>query len=557
MVPFMRANGNRPFFSIVTICRENLSGLRRCVRNIRQQSFDSYEHLVVDSASKDGTAEYLRTQCDDKLSFISEPDDGIYHAINKGISGANGVVVLLLHSDDLLSHGALKRVHDCFAKNNVDAVYGDALYFGKDGRFLQYKPARFYGEEVVLRGMPAAHEAMFIRRSLYEKIGFYDETYRSASDYKLVSHMHLDEVKVAKTYRVELYKLVGGVSFGSDIDRSENFRLLKEHVPAISENLAPKLGSLKNFRTASAVDLCSIYDSISTLNAPSWFFKAISKTLIKILLGDAAEADPDPIRQAPDVFQLRSDKERLLFTIAGLKGVAGGAEKVLVTLVNELKQTTDAEIIVSTAEGRAGFPHYTMDPSIVFIDIYEKPYDELLAANLDLRTELDEIVNRLPEEILFVVSECGKCREHFQSWRQFVKSCRSTSESTAGEIRETLRNEIAVWVRKYGTRVSRWRKLISYYGVASVVAFMISTSTQLFVAIGKTPAKLIISNHGNPIRDYLYQDDWDNSMLDRAIRLFALYSAKNSQWLDDEFLEFIPEPADCNTNAILAVGLDF
>ena len=72
---------------------------------------------------------------------------------------------------------------------------------------------------------------------------------------------------------------------------------------------------------------------------------------------------------------------------------------------------------------------------------------------------------------------------------------------------------------------------------------MISASTQVFIAARKTRTKVIVTNHGNPIRDYLYQDDWDNSILDRALRFFTIMAAEKVHWLQKEFLEHIPVQA--------------
>jgi putative colanic acid biosynthesis glycosyltransferase len=166
-----------PLFSIVTITRNNLAGLRRTEESLAAQSFRDFEWIVIDGDSTDGTKDRL------PQGAVSEPDNGIYDAMNKGIDRATGEYILFLNAGDTLSDpDILATVAKTVAAENPDFIYGDAL---ETGGF--YKKARHH--QKIDMGMFTHHQAMLYRR---QKIGFlkYDASYKIAGDYAF-SHAFL------------------------------------------------------------------------------------------------------------------------------------------------------------------------------------------------------------------------------------------------------------------------------------------------------------------------------------------------------------------------------
>ena len=162
-----------PLFSIVTVTKDNLPGLRVTAASIAAQSFRDFEWLVIDGASADGTADVLATL---HCRFVSEPDSGIYHAMNKGLALATGRYLLFLNAGDALADAdILATIARVAAWHDPDFIYGDALETSG-----LYKKARSHKR--LLLGMFTHHQAMFYRR---EKIGTlrYDDSYRIAADY--------------------------------------------------------------------------------------------------------------------------------------------------------------------------------------------------------------------------------------------------------------------------------------------------------------------------------------------------------------------------------------
>lgn len=173
---------NAPLFSLITITRDNLPGLRDTWASVEAQDCAEWEWLVVDGASADGTREWLaaRPQAD----WVSEPDAGIYDAMNKGIARAGGDYLIFLNAGDALAgSGVLSGLGAAIAGAGApDLVYGDSLE-GADGRAF-YKRARGHG--AVARGMFTHHQAMAYRRAALGGLR-YDTRYALAADYDLTA----------------------------------------------------------------------------------------------------------------------------------------------------------------------------------------------------------------------------------------------------------------------------------------------------------------------------------------------------------------------------------
>ena len=161
----------------------------RFVRALNQ-TYNDYELIVVDGGSKDDTVEILRHYepiFNGRMKWISEPDQGIYDAMNKGIAMATGDVVGILNSDDFYtSYGILRKVANALQDENIDAVYGDVHYvhdndLGKCVRYYSSKPFR----RVWMRfGFMPAHPSFYCRREVYEKYGTFDLSYKVAADFE-------------------------------------------------------------------------------------------------------------------------------------------------------------------------------------------------------------------------------------------------------------------------------------------------------------------------------------------------------------------------------------
>lgn len=183
----MSINVTNPMFSIITVCMNDKEGLIRTRQSIRSQTDLNYEWLVIDGASKDGTREFLGQLPSGECQWISEPDKGLYDAMNKGIEKATGQYLLFLNSgDEFASPDVLQEVCDTFHRNLLpDFVYGDSLERRPNGDLI-YKSARHHKH--IWYGMFTHHQSMFYKKNALGSIRYRND-YPIAADYALTSEM--------------------------------------------------------------------------------------------------------------------------------------------------------------------------------------------------------------------------------------------------------------------------------------------------------------------------------------------------------------------------------
>ncbi|MEA3214018.1 MAG: hypothetical protein QOJ19_174, partial [Acidimicrobiia bacterium] len=175
-----------PLFSIVTITYENLQGLEETVESVRCQSFRSFEQVVVDGGSTDGTALWLERNFDG--TWVSEPDGGRYDAMNKGAKMCNGHYLWFLHAGDRLGDfSVLDRVSAAIEKNQPEWLYGLARVIKPDGSLqgtLGFVPFSMFNFALLGRALP--HQAMAFRREFFHTLGGYDMRVKVAADQLLM-----------------------------------------------------------------------------------------------------------------------------------------------------------------------------------------------------------------------------------------------------------------------------------------------------------------------------------------------------------------------------------
>lgn len=178
-----------PFFSIITCTYNSETHLPGAIASLRSSNIDDYEHIFVDGASTDGTLEVIRQHLRPQDRVHSEPDQGIYDALNKGLDLARGDVIGLLHSDDrFASDRVLERVQDAFRDPSVDAVYGDLHYVsaGSPARLIRAWKSAPFEPALLRRGWMPPHPTLFIRRKRLDAVGRYDIGMRIAADYDFI-----------------------------------------------------------------------------------------------------------------------------------------------------------------------------------------------------------------------------------------------------------------------------------------------------------------------------------------------------------------------------------
>jgi len=174
--------------SIITVCFNSSQTISDCLKSVISQSHKNIEHIIIDGGSNDNTIDLVR-QFPHVSRIISEPDNGIYDAMNKGIKLATGDIVGILNSDDFYaSEGVLAKVSSGFENSNAMALYGDLQYVDKvqTKKIIRHWKSGYFSSQKFFYGWMPPHPAFFVRRELYEKYGSFDTGFKSSADYELM-----------------------------------------------------------------------------------------------------------------------------------------------------------------------------------------------------------------------------------------------------------------------------------------------------------------------------------------------------------------------------------
>jgi glycosyltransferase len=174
--------------SIITATFNAETTLCDCIQSVSEQSVD-VEHIIIDGASTDGTLKTVEHYSNSLAKVVSEPDEGIYDAMNKGLKLATGDVIGILNADDFYaSSDVLKKVANAFSEPDVDACYGDLVYVdSKDtNKVTRYWHSGNFNLRKFYLGWMPPHPTFFVRRSVYEKQGLFNLNLGSAADYEIM-----------------------------------------------------------------------------------------------------------------------------------------------------------------------------------------------------------------------------------------------------------------------------------------------------------------------------------------------------------------------------------
>ncbi|KAF0185756.1 MAG: hypothetical protein FD164_17 [Nitrospirae bacterium] len=178
--------------SVITVCFNSEQTIKSTLRSVATQTWGEREHIVVDGASTDCTLAILHEHLSQLTQVISEPDIGIYDAMNKGLNVATGDIIGFLNADDVYAHqNVLAAVAEVMKRERLDALFGDVEFFRQEDpakTVRRYSSSHFSPEQIAWGWMPA-HPALFLRRSVYERFGVFQPDYRIAGDFELVARI--------------------------------------------------------------------------------------------------------------------------------------------------------------------------------------------------------------------------------------------------------------------------------------------------------------------------------------------------------------------------------
>lgn len=226
--------------SIITVCLNSEITIEETIQSVLSQDYPDIEYIIVDGKSTDRTLEIINKYSDKISKIISEKDNGMYEAINKGIKMAAGEIIGLLHADDLFaSRYVVSKIANEFQTKKIDCLYGDLVYVERKNlqKIFRNWKSKSYRDNLFLKGWMPPHPTFYVRKNILEKFGYYNTRLKFSADYELMLRL-IYKNKVVSSYLAEVMVKMreGGKS---------NFSLSNRIKANLEDRLAWKINGLK------------------------------------------------------------------------------------------------------------------------------------------------------------------------------------------------------------------------------------------------------------------------------------------------------------------------
>lgn len=223
--------------SIITVVYNNASVIKNAIDSVLNQTYDNIEYIIIDGKSTDGTVDVISSYGSKIAKYISEPDKGIYDAMNKGLKLATGDVVGILNSDDMyMGVDVIEKVVTIFETYAVESMFADLVYVqpGNLEKVVRYYDSSYFSPTKFAYGWMPAHPTFFVKREVYEKYGYFKTDYKIAADYELLARF-LGQYAISYFYlQLPIVKMrTGGVS---TTNLKSNIVINQEILRACAEN---------------------------------------------------------------------------------------------------------------------------------------------------------------------------------------------------------------------------------------------------------------------------------------------------------------------------------
>lgn len=234
--------------SVITIVYNARDTIKKCIESVISQNYSNIEYIVIDGGSVDGSLQIIDQYKSHIKVLVSEPDQGIYDAMNKGIRLSTGEIVGMLNADDFfVDQEVISAVAQAFSNSDAGIVYGNLDYINAAGKIIRKWESHTCGKNSFQWGFMPPHPTFYCKRNLFEKYGFYSLEYGSAADYEFMARlMHKWQVGSLHLNKVMVKMQVGGVSNSNLTNRvkawSFDLKAMRENnffLPALTILLKP------------------------------------------------------------------------------------------------------------------------------------------------------------------------------------------------------------------------------------------------------------------------------------------------------------------------------
>nr|WP_294784668.1 glycosyltransferase family 2 protein [uncultured Flavobacterium sp.] len=231
--------------TIITVCYNRKNTIEKAIKSVLEQNYNNIEYIIIDGNSKDGTKEIIESYKDKISQYISEPDKGMYDAINKGLKLATGDVIGLMHSDDeFFDRKAISRIVARFQnEENIEGVYGDGVYVSndEDERLIRDRIGGVFNIKKVKEGWLPLHPTVYLKKTVIEKHGLYNLDFKIASDTEfLLRYLYKYRINMSYIDSYIVKMRMGGMS--TSFKRAfevlkEDYKIYKYHNLAAMETV--------------------------------------------------------------------------------------------------------------------------------------------------------------------------------------------------------------------------------------------------------------------------------------------------------------------------------
>ncbi|MGB2865174.1 MAG: glycosyltransferase family 2 protein [Sedimentisphaerales bacterium] len=200
--------------SIITVCLQSADTIEDTIKTVLSQNYKDIEYIVVDGGSTDGTLDIINRYKNKIAKVISEPDNGIYNAMNKGLRSSTGDILATLNGDDVYAEQTtVSRMVEFIQHNSLDAAYGDLIYVDRknSNRVRRFWKAGQYKRKAFYYGWVVPHPTFFCRKEIYEKFGYFNDTLQIAADFELMLRLiEKNQIKIGYLPKVIVKMRTGG-----------------------------------------------------------------------------------------------------------------------------------------------------------------------------------------------------------------------------------------------------------------------------------------------------------------------------------------------------------
>jgi glycosyltransferase involved in cell wall biosynthesis len=214
--------------SIITVCYNSAATIEKTILSVSRQTYKSIEYIIVDGNSKDNTLALIKKHEDKISKWISEPDKGLYDAMNKGIAMASGDLIGILNSDDTFnSDMVVEHIASFHLQNTIDASIGNIVQHEENGKIIRLYSSKYWNPEKLRIGFMPPHPSIFFKRELFNKYGNYDMGFKIGADYELITRFFLKNNITWKYSGITTTAmLIGGLSSSG----SSSYKLITQEI---------------------------------------------------------------------------------------------------------------------------------------------------------------------------------------------------------------------------------------------------------------------------------------------------------------------------------------